>query len=280
MYTEKVMFGINKSKNKIDELLKEVRAEYDDLITNFGRPRSLAREFDFRYHDAVEYRLDLMHFLQAEKEAAAELRKQSEALKAADKEKKAKTTRANKPPVREPVPVGGEKGGERISFADKLIQEFTDRIQKYPEIIIHPDAAFEMKKLFGALSCIENDYWSIVDRIVRGQTGSKRFRDTIDLEPEIARMCTPGMNGVPNALGTYRQLLERMPRDYKAVEREEKRCLVNAASLLKKIQMEIITALDTGTSIEQEERDKMVEAKVYIDSMIEDFRLKDLGRLK
>ena len=58
---------------------------------------------------------------------------------------------------------------------------------------------------------------------------------------------------VPNALGTYRQLLERMPRDYKAVEREEKRCLVNAASLLKKIQMEIITALDTGTSIEQEE---------------------------
>ena len=136
-----------------------------------------------------------------------------------------------------------------------------------------------MKKLFGAFSCFEKDYWGTVDRIIRNMSGSKRFRDTLDLEPEINRMCNVGSEGLPSALGTYHRLLERLPRDYNDVEREEKRCLVNAAGLLKKLQMEVIKAIDSGNNLDEDEKESLVEAKVYIDSMIEDFRLKDLARL-
>lgn len=270
------MFGIKKEKNKIDILLKEIRADYEKLTVLYSRPQSLGKQFELRYHDAVEYRINLLSFLDAEKEAVLSLLSQAENMKEAEK------IRIETVPPKvsgKPASATVDKSEERISFADRLIQEFADRIQKYPEIIIHPDAAFEMKKLFGAFSCFEKDYWGDVDRIVRNMAGSKRFRDTIDLEPEINRMCNVGPEGLPSALSNYHRLLERLPRDYHEVEREEKRCLVNAASLLKRLQMELIKAIDSGTHLREDEIEQLTNAKVYIDSMIDDFRLKDLGRL-
>ena len=274
------MFGRNKKENKIDTLLKEIRADYERLVVMHGRPKSIARQFDIRYRDAVEYRLNLLGFLETEREAVKSLLEQSENKEKADKDQTASAKTAPGKTEGSPVSTFVDNSEERISFADRLIQEFADRIEKYPEIIIHPDAAFEMKKLFGALSCIEKDYWSTVDRIIRNMTGSKRFRDSIDLEPEINRMCIPGTEGLPPALGTYCRLLERVPRSYREIEREEKRCLINAAGLLGRLQMEIIRALDTGINVlDEEEKMMLTEAKVYIDSMLDDFRLKDLARL-
>lgn len=267
------MFGINKDKNKVDHLLKEIRADYEKLIINYRKPERLRSEFELRYHDAVEYRINLLGFLNAEKAALETLFEKAEESEAGKpKIKKAKRI------IKASSNVETDSGTERVSYADRLIQEFAERIEKYPEILIHPDAALEMKKLFGALSCIEKDYWGVIDRILRNRSGSKRFRDSIDLEPEINRMCSAGIDGLPSALSTYYRLLERLPRDYNEVEREEKRCLLNAAGLLKKMQMEIIKAFD-GNSIAEEEKEKLTEAKQYIDGMLDDFRLKDLARL-
>ena len=270
------MFGLNKEKNKIDSLLKDIRSDYEKLINEFNRPRSLSKQFEYRYRDAVEYRLELFRFLEAEKEAVVSLISQAENNRDEDAAKA--KTKAARPDVKTRHSAKVDEGEERISFADRLIQEFAERIKKYPEIIIHQDAAFEMKKLFGALSCLEKDYWGTVDRIIRSMYGSKRFRDSIDLEPEINRMCTPGLDGLPQALGTYHRLLERLPRDYHEIEREEQRCLVNAAVLLKRMQAEVIRAFDVGSKLEDHDHEKLSEAKVFIDGMIDDFRLKDLGR--
>lgn len=270
------MFGLNKEKNKIDSLLKEIRADYENLVSIFKRPRSLSKQFEFRYRDAVEFRLNLIQFLHAENEAVKALLGQAETLK--QEEQNPAPQSAVPKSSGKPLSAKVDKGEERISFADRLIQEFAERIKKYPEIIIHPEAAFEMKKLFGALSCVEKDYWGMVDRIIRNMYGSKRFRDSVDLEPDINRLCTPGIEGLPQALGTYHRLLERLPRDYHEVEREEQRCLVSAAVLLKRMQAEIIRAMDNGSKLEEDDKMKLTEAKVYIDGMIDDFRLKDLGR--
>jgi len=270
------MFGFNRDKNKVDNLLKEIRGDYENLIMNFHRPESLRTQFELRYHDAVEYRINLLDFLSAEKAAVKTLHERAEGSEA---EKTAKNTRKKSVPLRSPQVRDVEVEGERISYADRLLKEFAERIEKYPEIIIHPDAALEMKKLFGALSCIEKDYWGTIDRILRSQNGSKRFRDSIDLEPEINRMCSAGLDGLPNALGTYYRLLERLPREYNEVEREEKRCLVDAAGLLKRMQMEIIRAFDGGTSLDEDEKNRLGDAKAYIEGMLNDFRLKDLARL-
>ena len=272
------MFGLNKEKNKIDNLLKEIRADYEKLISLHSRPRSLSTQFEYRYRDAVEYRLNLASFLDAEKEAVNALLSQAENGKREEVEKP--SPKPSRPAVKTPQTARVDEGEERISFADRLIQEFAERIRKYPEIIIHQDAAFEMKKLFGALSCLEKDYWGTVDRIIRSLYGSKRFRDSVDIEPDINRMCTPGLDGLPQALGTYHRMLERLPRDYHEIEREEQRCLVNAAVLLKRMQSEIIRVLDIGSTLEEEDKTKLSEAKVFIDGMIDDFRLKDLGRFK
>jgi hypothetical protein len=263
------MFGINKEKKKVENLLKEIRSDYENLILNFKRPENLRSQFELRYHDAVEYRINLLGFLAAEKTAVMTL---LERVEEGHVEKRTSAVFQKKTP-------NVEVDGERISYADRLIKEFAERIDKYPEILIHPDAAFEMKKLFGALSCLEKDYWGIIDRILRNSSGSKRFRDTIDIEPEINRMCTAGLDGLPSALATYYRLLERMPRAYNEIEREEKRCLMSAAGLLKRMQMEIIKAFDGGNSMEDDEIEKLSEAKNYIEGMLNDFRLKDLAKL-
>ena len=273
------MFGIKREKDNVDIILKEIRNDYETLITRYNRSKNLLKQFEYRYHDAVEYRMNLGRFLEAEREAVKTMIGHAEdKMQNGSPENNVKL--ASEGSRGEVDSVNSEAPEKKDSFADRMIREFAERIEKYPEIIIHPDAAFEIKKLFGALSCVEKDYWAMVDRILRNTAGSKRFNDTIDIEPEINRMCIPGTEGIPSALGTYHNLLERIPRDHRAIEREEKRCLVNAAALLKRLQMEIIRALDIGGSMmEEDEKTNLSEAKVYIDSMIDDFRLKDLARL-
>ncbi|MBI9106213.1 MAG: hypothetical protein JEZ04_05660 [Spirochaetales bacterium] len=270
------MFGFNRDKNKVDTLLKEIRSDYENLIKNYRRQESLRSLFELRYHDAVEYRINLMDFLSAEKAAVLTLIERAEGGKPGNENRAAerKTQKAAPRPVSD-----AETPAPRVSYADKMLKEFAERIDKYPEIIIHPDAALEMQKLFGALSCIEKDYWGVIDRLLRNQIGSKRFRDTIDLEPEINRMCSAGLNGLPSGLSTYYRLLERLPRDYPEVEREEKRCLMSAAGLLKRMQMEIIKALDGNSAVPDDEKVKLIEARGYIEGMLNDFRLKDLAKL-
>ena len=276
------MFGKNKEKNKVDILLKEIRTDYETLVMHFSKSGSLGKQFEMRYRDAVEYRMNLLRFLGAEREAVKSMLGQAEDQQNADivkvKAEKSPVALQGKSGKNATATIDNDK--ERVSYADRLIKEFAERIEKYPEIIIHPDAAFEMKKLFGALLCLEKDYWGFIDRVLRHTSGSKRFRESIDLEPEINRMCTVGTDGLPSALGTYYRLLERMPRNYRDVEQEEKRCLVNAAGLLKRMQMEIIRTMDiSGGVLEAEDKHRLTEAKVYIDGMIDDFRLKDLAKL-
>ena len=273
------MFGAGKEKNKIDLMLKEIRKDYERLSREYSRPESLRMQFELRYHDAVEYRLNLLTFLEAEKEAVDDLLRQAETPKEDKKSRRPETAPQQRTAAASASKTSVSGGEERISFADKLIKEFAERIEKYPEIIIHPDAAFEMKKLFGALSCIEKDYWGVIDRVLRNYSGSRRFRDSIDLEPEINRLCSAGLDGLPSALGTYYRMLERVPRDYSEIEREEKRCLISAAGLLKKLQTEIIRALDAGAAASEEEMGWIREAGDYLEGMINDFRLKDLTRL-
>lgn len=271
------MFGIKKDRNKVDAVLNEIREDYNLLASKYNHSNSLLKQFEYRYHDAIEYRMDLKRFLSAEQEAVKAMidKAESKASPSGSPVKEKKAEAAVKAEQADEV-----EGKKKISFADRMIEEFEERIKKYPEIIIHPDASFEIKKLFGALSCVEKDYWGMVDRALRNNAGSKRFSDTIDIEPEINRQCISGTNGIPPALGTYLTLLERVPRDSRAVEREEKRCLVNAAVLLKRLQMEIIRALDLASSNPDENsKESLTEAKVYIDGMIDDFRLKDLAQL-
>lgn len=278
------MFGIKKDKIKLDDVVSEIREDYKSLITRYNRSKTLLSQFEYRYHDAIEYRMDLKRFLSAEREAVkALLGKAEDKLKTEESENSKKRpagSAASTSKAVDAIDAPAEDGKKKQSYADRLIQEFAERIEKYPEIIIHPDASTEMKKLFGALSCVEKDYWALVDRVLRNTAGSKRFSDTIDLEPELNRLCIAGTEGIPTGLGTYHNLLERIPRDYRAIEREEKRCLVTAAALLKRLQMEIIRALDLASGmLDDDEKVTLTEAKVYIDGMIDDFRLKDLARL-
>ncbi len=281
------MFGLKKDKSQIEDLLREIRAEYETYIIKFKKTQRIKQEFEYRYRDAVEYRMDLLRFLNAEREALAALVAKAEA-----KNQPEKTVKNEKSPNRTAVndreslsdisddSGKTEKSAEKIkSYADRMIEEFAARIDKYPEIIIHSDASNEMKKLFGALSCIEKDYWSLVDRILRNQNGSRRFWESVDIEPEINRLCRPGLEGIPSALTTYYRLLERLPRDYNEIEREEKRSLLAAASLLKKLQDEVIRAIDGGKGLDKDAKELLSEARVYIDGMMDDFRLKDLARL-
>ncbi|MDC7125638.1 MAG: hypothetical protein PQJ46_08715 [Spirochaetales bacterium] len=265
------MFGKNKDTKKRDELLQNIRDDYETLVSMYERSPNLGLQFESRYNDALKFRLNLSNFFEAEKDAVKALLKQSEDLKKAEEAQKkvSESSKEDKP----------SKPEEKMSYADKILKEFEDRIRQYPGLRIHPDADLEMRKLFGALANMEQEHWGTVDGIIRKAYGSKRFNESIDLEPEVNRMCIAAHDGIPSGLDTYFRLLERKPRNYTDIENEQKRCLLNAASLLKKLQMEIIKALDNSQLLGTKERQKLEDSKKYIDGIMRDFRLTDLARL-
>ena len=98
------------------------------------------------------------------------------------------------------------------------------------------------------------------------------------IESELRFMSSVGDDGVSPKLSRYLALFDRFPRDYKSIDAEEKKFILGAAFLLHDLQ-DILTQVRAGyTPLSEVEQDKLARTLVYIDGVIEDFRLKDLKR--
>lgn len=255
------------SPKEVDAILEEIRRRYDELIVHYMKTPRLKDFFNDRYYLAVKTRADLSDFLDAELTAVKELdKREAEARLQADMvQEKRLVDREN-------------KKTEEKSFADRIIEEFADKIKQYPEVMIHPDASLEIRHLVGALGELEKGLWPHLDGMLRKYDSRHYSIARQTLESALLTICVPHTSGFPPALQNYYGLMNRFPRDYRQIESEEKRFLVQTAHLLGSMQLEVVRLIDFP-GLDPGDREILAGLHDELGTVMDDFRLNDLARL-
>lgn len=246
------------SAQEISEVIAKIRAKYDFYCKTFFKPSRLKQEFENRYRDALKRGFDVSNFLLAEISVIKELIKKEE-----DK-------------IAQSKPVEEEKPKE--NFADRIILENLKKIEKYPKVIVHKDASDEIKRLVGGLKKIYDIYIPELHSIFRKLETNPNFKYMEVYESRLRILADVGKGFVPAQLTRYYAYLNKFPRDYRAIDWEEKQYILESAFLLHDLYNTLINILEDTPKLSQDRKDRIKDIIDYIYGMIEDFRLKDLKR--
>ena len=99
------------------------------------------------------------------------------------------------------------------------------------------------------------------------------------MESRLFQLCRPGADGVPPRLTRYRSLFERFPRNYREIDTEEKKCILDAAHFLHQIT-DTVKEMTSAEKLAASERQKLEQMREYVKDVIADFRLKDFRPTK
>ncbi len=247
--------------DEIETAVDKVRQKYNDYVIQYMKPFSALQGFEDRYLQALRNRINMEVFLHVEISVLGELvRREEDELRNKQAER---TRRAGKT----------KRGGD--DFADRVLKELKKKIEKYPSIQLHKDASFEMQKLCGFMSWFYHEYFFTVENIVRGLSVSRTVHGLSGVAPALTDFYNVGEHRDPRAFSRYINFLSDPIRDYNAIDREEKRILVECAKILHSIHDAVRAAMDTG-NIPEEEGKTVEKILDVVHNGIEDFRLKDL----
>ncbi len=249
---------------EIREAVEKIRKRYADYMVMYQKPRNALDAFEERYLSVLRARMELSLFLHAEKNVIEQLIQKEEDRRRKDEEEaeKKKQSRA-----------------QQQSVADRVMEKHRQQIEKYPRIKIHDDAAEEIERLFGALGALEREYWNDLERLIRKTFPNALVSPRQRVEEQMLRLCGAGFSDVPPRLSRYRSLFDWFPRNYREIEKEGNKCILESAFFLHDL-------LDVGTKIAKSEElnaeelarvEKMLE---YVHTVIDDFRLKDFKKGK
>jgi hypothetical protein len=249
------------SPNEIIRVVAKIRQRYDEYIFKYFKPPTVKFAFEERYAEVLQKRMDISSFLMAEIEAIQELIKREE-----DKVRSGSQ---------------GEEGRESLADrVERIYQENLEKIRKYPEIEIHPTANEEIKRLVGALNTLDSEHWPRLLEILRDTSYSQGSMTMVNMEGKLRYLGSPGVDRVPGALSRYLYHLNRFPRDYPAIDREEKEYILESAFFLHDLNEILGRALANYPRLREEQKQGLQEIQRYVNGMIQDFRVKDLKRQK
>ena len=258
------MFKSGKKKldhDEIEQAKDKILEEYDHLIVRFMKPMSLKTSFLDRYLGAMRARMDMAHFLHAEMSAVKEVFRREEAREEEIRAAKAKRNE--------------KKKARNEGFADRIIEENRQRIEKYPDLDFHNDASPEVKKMAGVLKFIDDEYWPAIDDILRRSSATLYSNSRLALEKSIYELATSKVGSASNRLSVYITILGRFPRDYRALEREGQLYILNAAHFLHNLHSEMAKMLEQN-NLDSDELVFIENVSDYVHNVIADFRLVDL----
>ena len=248
------------SFEEIERVRDKILTEYDHYIVQYMKSRKLRDDFEDRYLGALKARIDMTGFLHAEMTAVRDLRSREE--ERLSTENNAAIAKARSP------------RGARPGFADRILEQNRDRILKYPDVELHPDASFEVRRLYGALRDFERHHWPDIERAMRKIAPTLYSGPRVVLERKIFDLWSDTKEGVSPRLAGYVSLFYRFPRSSRDITWEEQRFMVDSGYLLHEIRDEIGRVRDDEalTLPERNFLDKMFE---YVHTVITDFRLND-----
>ena len=247
---------------EITQVVEKIRRRYEEYIFKYFKSRSLKSAFEDRYMQAIKAGVDISSFLMAEISAVEELIRRE---------------------VEKIVSGIGQAEPKKESFSakvDRMLEERLQRIRRYPQASFHKDADEELKRLLGAMSELEQKRWEDMCRAL-GDTAYSRYSVTmVNLETKLRELASLGSDGAPASLSRYIYHLNLFPRNYQALDREEKQYILEAAFFLHDVNEILERALTNYPQLEEKAREALSEVKTYLQGIIEDFRLKDLKRKK
>jgi hypothetical protein len=245
---------------EITEVVEKIRKRYDEYVSKFFKPRSLREAFEGRYIHALRARADISSFLLAEISAVEELIKREE-------------ERITLGPVR----VEGAKGP---SHADRILEENRKRIEKYPDVPFHKDAGEEVRRLLGALDTLAQDHWPELAGALRSTGWSMTSLDMLNLDSQLRYLSSMDREEVPQFLGRVVAQLKKFPRNYAAIDREEKEYILEAAFFLNELFSIIERVKRVYTDLPAADIATLDAVLAFVWGVITDFRLKDFKRKK
>ena len=255
------MKKIKLSFDEIERARDRILQEYDHYIVQFLKSGKLKSDFEDRYLSALKARIDMASFLHAELITIKGLhRKEEERLNQENNRAVDNAVKNHAKP--------------KQSFADRIILQNHEKIKKYPDSEIHPEASFEVRKLFGAVNEFERRYWPDVERCMRMVSPTLYSGPRVVLGQRIFDLWSDAKGGLSPRLAVYEGMFSRFPRNVRDIEREEQRYLVDSGHLLHELvdEMKKMTGNDI---LERKDRNYLEKTVEYVHTVIDDFRLND-----
>lgn len=243
----------------IEKILSKIRGLYNDFIIRFTKPLTLKEKFETRYREALSVSIDMETFLKAEADVILTLIAREEAKARQEEEGLPQTARPR----------------TMSQIADDLMLEHRRKIAKYPELPIHADASYELKKMFGALKLLDEFHWPNVDNVLRIYSREFPARTRPLMQAKITDLCTVRLGGVPLALSRYQHLLRDYEHNIREIEKEEQRLMLEAAFLLHNLG-DIHRAALGIENIDEKLKTQVATSLDFVDNVINDFRLNQL----
>ena len=242
---------------EITSSIEKIRRKYDEYVDKYFKPASLRKAFEGRYLKALQAKVDVSSFLLAEISAIQELIGREE----------------------ERIRLGPARPAEKEpSFADKVLEENRSRIAGYRDIVFHPDAGEEVRRLAGALTDLASERWHDLASALMDTMYAMSSSEMLALDSQLHYLASPGGEEVPQVLTRLVIQLRKFPRNYSAIDREEKEYILEAAFFLHDLSVILKRVMAVHTEISAARR-KVVDAAItHVWAIISDFRLKDLKR--
>ena len=247
---------------EISSAVKKIREKYDEYIYKYFKPKTLKGAFEERYINALKSNVDISSFLLAEISVIEELIAREE-------------KRVLQDPLRRKEPSTPKK-----SFADRVLEENMKRIEKYEDVGIHPDANIEVRRLLGALNELDIKYWGALAGVLRNTAYSMNSPGMINLESQLRYLGNLTDTGVPQRLERYLSMLNAFPRDYHAIDREEKEYILEVSFFLHDLMDILDVVYENYQDVSNIDLEDLKRIMDFVNGIIEDFRLKNLKRKK
>jgi len=258
------------NKEEIDSLIKKLRDKYRDYAKKHSAAWFNVDSFEQRLGMAIRNRMNLEGFILAEISNFEKLREQYE------KKKKQKENSFSKE-------------------VDRIIEENTARIRKYPSIVFHPACGAEIARFYGALNSLAEEYFPVF-RIL--ETGVDLRNEISSLESRMETLCVKKGSRHPVRIDDHVLILSRKGVREIEIEKDSNDYLREGAFLLHEVIDLCDRMLESPAEewnypltfnrlfIEEAKRKKIIESfsgltgfgsvlrvKEYSSAVIEDFRL-------
>lgn len=258
------------NKQEIDSLVTKLRDKYRDYSKKYSASWFNIESFEQRLGLAIRNRMNLEGFILAEISNFEKLREQY------DKKKKQKENSFSKE-------------------VDRIIEENTARIKKYPSRVFHPRCSAEISHFYGALNILAEDYFPVFRLLAVDDEIKKNIAS---IEVVMQNMCVPAGSRNPRRIDDHVLLLNRQAVRDIEIEKDGNEYLKEGAFLLHDIIDLCDRMLESPADgwnypvtfqklfIEEGRRKKIIDAfsgmtgfgailkvKEYAGLVIEDFRL-------
>ena len=257
-------------KEEIDELIKKLRERYHKYADKHSAKWFDVSAFDQRLSMAIRNRMNMEGFILAEISNFEKLRERYE------KKKKAKDRSFSRE-------------------VDKIIEENTARIKKYPPIIFDSRCGIEISHLYGAMTDLTEKYFPVFWIILK-DNGLRNMINTMD--ERLTFFSSPRGSSHAKRIEDHINVINRLGVKEIEIEKDRSDYMKECAFLLHEISDFCSGLMDSGSSdwdyplsfskmfIEEKRKQYVMETfhgltgygailKVaeYVQGIIEDFRL-------